>query len=122
MSVRGTAPDVALVAVTPGDDDTVRLTVEPPGPCVVIASEIGAATEERRTEGSGGEGGGGGGERSGDEGLPTGVIEADAEAGAAVVTATSPLPMVLVVEHEDDAGAGWAIGVAGSPWWNVDAP
>lgn len=35
---------------------------------------------------------------------------------------TARLPMVDTVVHSDEAGAGCADGVTGSPWWNVEVP
>jgi hypothetical protein len=34
----------------------------------------------------------------------------------------NPLPMVLNVVQDEEDGAGWAAGVAGWPWKNVDPP
>lgn len=54
------------------------------------------------------------------------VAEAALEVGAGtlmdVPTIKNPLPMVLVVIQDDEEGAGCADGVAGSPWWKVEAP
>jgi hypothetical protein len=43
----------------------------------------------------------------GDEGVPVNV---------------NPLPIVAGNWQLEDAGAGWAAGVAGWPWWKVEVP
>lgn len=35
---------------------------------------------------------------------------------------TRPLPMVESLVHMEEEGIGWAAGVTGSPWWNVEVP
>jgi len=42
--------------------------------------------------------------------------------GLALELVTTRPPMVLTDLQEDDGGAGWGGGVAGSPWWKVEPP
>ena len=39
-----------------------------------------------------------------------------------VAEAAKPPPIVVRGVHIDEAGAGWAGGVTGSPWWKVEVP
>ena len=56
------------------------------------------------------------------EEVPTVVVAlTPLEVEVDVLTA-NPLPIELTVVHWLVAGAGWAAGVTGSPWWKVEAP
>lgn len=55
------------------------------------------------------------------------VAAVDPEVGTVAIVLAKPVeagafPIVLTVVHELLEGAGWAVGVAGSPWWNVELP
>lgn len=39
-----------------------------------------------------------------------------------VVSVATPLPTDAMCTQSEEAGAGWAGGVTGSPWWNVEVP
>lgn len=59
---------------------------------------------------------------AGEEDADEGVLTLE---GVEVVEAPETakwLPMEVKVVHKDDDGIGWASGVTGSPWWNVEAP
>jgi hypothetical protein len=55
-------------------------------------------------------------------------VRADVLLGAGVIVPLEdPGPKadpvrVGIVVHEEEEGAGWGGGVAGSPWWNVEVP